>query len=299
MANSSENQMCRDALRDRLTAELANRGLISQSANWYPFRGGRTNNLWRVEGAERPLVCKLFSEVGGTLLFPNRPDSEVLALRHLAGSGLAPILAGDLKIDAGRCLIYEYVEGSPWRNDVEQVAQALHRLHQVKPPAGLRKIDGGHHAIREMTTRILDDCQQVPDWLASEPGGGQPRGFAPAQLSFLHGDVVPENIICTDSGVVFIDWQCPAIGDPAEDLFTFLSPAMQILYRGRVLSAEEERTFLLAYPDSSVVERMQALRPFMHRRMAAHCLWKTERGSEDYREAVALERAALEALRQQ
>ena len=26
-----------------------------------------------------------------------------------------------------------------------------------------------------------------------------------------------------------IDWQCPAAGDPCEDIYSFLSPAFQIL----------------------------------------------------------------------
>ena len=38
-----------------------------------------------------------------------------------------------------------------------------------------------------------------------------------------------------------IDWQCPALGDPAEDIACFLSPAMQVIYGAGPLDAARER----------------------------------------------------------
>lgn len=285
-----------DSRQAALAGELAALGFIPHTALWTPFQGGRTNHIWRVEFAGRCLVCKLFTISGGTVLFPNRPDDEVAALRHLDGTGLAPRLSNDLTTKQGQCLIYEYVDGAPWREGVGQVAELLFRLHQMPPPEGLRRIDGSASAISAVTEAILCDCTAVPDWLAAQCSTQTyPRADS---ASFLHGDAVPENIICAANGPVLIDWQCPAIGDPAHDLFTFISPAMQFLYRGLVLSTEEVEAFLMSYPNSTARERLKILRPHLHRRMAAHCLWKAERGWEDYQEALLLEQAALEQLRQ-
>ena len=90
-------------------------------------------------------------------------------------------------------------------------------------------------------------------------------------------------------GLTLIDWQCPASGDPTEDIATFLSPAMQRLYRGTILSEAEREAFLAAYPDPAIVARYRALKSVYRWRMAAHCLWKAERGASDYAGALRLE----------
>ena len=42
-------------------------------------------------------------------------------------------------------------------------------------------------------------------------------------------------------------------GGPVDDLALFLSPAMQVLYRGRPLTAEEGAAFLDAYPNRTAL----------------------------------------------
>jgi aminoglycoside phosphotransferase (APT) family kinase protein len=59
-----------------------------------------------------------------------------------------------------------------------------------------------------------------------------------------------------------IDWQCPAVGDPCEDIAIFLSPAMQLAYRGTVLSRAEEQVFLTAYSDASTLKRYANIAPW-------------------------------------
>jgi thiamine kinase-like enzyme len=113
-----------------------------------------------------------------------------------------------------------------------------------------------------------------------------------SQPRLIHADAVAGNLIDGPGGVTLIDWQCPASGDPTEDLATFLSPAMQWLYRGRVLSPQETEAFLAAYPDPAVTDRYLRLQPLYRWRMAAHCLWKADRGAPDYEKALAAELAS-------
>jgi thiamine kinase-like enzyme len=107
----------------------------------------------------------------------------------------------------------------------------------------------------------------------------------------IHGDAVPGNILMSNQGVVLIDWQCPALGDPCEDIAAWLSPAMQWLYAGKPLTNAQADTFLNAFP-SETAARYRTLAPLFHWRMAAHCQWKAQRGAADYHKALQLELAA-------
>ncbi|MDX5401220.1 MAG: phosphotransferase, partial [Rhodobacterales bacterium] len=140
---------------------------------------------------------------------------------------------------------------------------------------------------------------QVPPNLAAPLLAAQPRGIVPpsGRRVPLHGDPVPGNLICDQPRdlPVLVDWQCPMLGDPALDLALFLSPAMQQVGRASVLSPEEKQRFLDAYDDRATTERLAALQPFLHWRMAAYCLWKTTRPAPDAAYAPALLRE-MEAL---
>ena len=123
----------------------------------------------------------------------------------------------------------------------------------------------------------------------------EPQGHvAPSgRRRLVHGDPVPGNIVTGPGRAALIDWQCPALGDPAADLAIFASPAMQQVYRGAPLSEAESAAFLAAYPDEETVARYRALRPWYHWRMAAYCLFRAERGRAGYAAGLTLERAAL------
>ena len=277
---------------DSLREALVRAGLVAPQAAWTALAGGRTNAIWRIDAAPHPLVCKLFREDGGTPLFPNQPKAEIAALRALDGSSIAPQFVAVAETALGTCLLYRHVTGRPWRRDGAFAGRLLARLHSRTPPEGLRRIPAGSDALRRQGLQILDDCasSQAERLHSLCP---QARPCPEGQDAFLHGDAVPANIICTGKGAVLIDWQCPGRGDPCEDLFTFLSPAMQHLYGPGPLPANEERAFLAAYANPTVAERLTCLRPLFHWRMAAHCLWKAERGDADYREGVQLEIEAL------
>ncbi len=278
---------------DSLREALVRAGLVAPQAAWTALAGGRTNAIWRIDAAPHPLVCKLFREDGGTPLFPNQPRAEITALRALDGSGIAPRLVAVAETALGTCLLYRHVAGRPWRRDGALAGRLLARLHSRTPPEGLRRIPAGPDALLRQGKQILDGC--------ASPQAERLRSLCPQarpcpegrQDAFLHGDAVPANIICAGKGAVLIDWQCPGRGDPCEDLFTFLSPAMQHLYGPGPLPADEEHAFLAAYANPAAAERLACLRPLFHWRMAAHCLWKAERGDADYREGMKLEIEAL------
>ncbi len=253
------------------------------------MQGGRTNRLWRVGD----VVVKRYAPQDGNPRFPNDPAQEAAVLRHLEGQAIAPRLAGQVQLNGVTYLLYQHLKGTPWSQDPAQVGQLLRRLHGLRPPTGLRTLPGGSQAILRQVGEILPS---LPAGLAERLRRTQPDYRVPPLETgvFLHGDVVPGNVIVTAAGVRLIDWQCPAVGDPAEDLAIFLSPAMQRIYRGSPLDARETSAFLAGYGDPAVLRRVRRMQPWHHWAMAAYCAWKSVRGAAEYSQAMALELAALQ-----
>lgn len=251
--------------------------------------GGRSNHVWRAG----VLAVKLYETARENPLFANDPVLERESLAAMAGTGMVPHVMGHGTFEGRAWLAYDHITGKPWASDAAHVAQLLGRLHDQPAWPGLRRGSDGSADLTAQAESILARCNEGAAFGAMRPSGQVPPLVRP---QVIHGDPVPGNLLAHDGTLTLIDWQCPALGDPAEDLALFLSPAMQFLYRGEVLSRAEEDAFLAAYPDPRVVSRTLALKPWFHWRMAAYCLWKAEQGGEQDREALALEVAALQSI---
>lgn len=258
--------------------------LPTRNAHWQPLQGGRVNAVWRVGG----MVIKQFQPGGDSPLFPNDPAAEAAALALLAPHGLAP----NLVAQGQGWLAYDYCPGSAWQFGTGQVATALNRLHQAPVAAhGFREGPNGSAQLLAQAKTIAALCPHTLPPAPSDPN------IAPGPTCLIHGDLVPGNLIAHQGQITLIDWQCPAIGDPVEDIATFLSPAMQSLYRGAPLTQTEIDTFRAACPPARV-QRYDQLAAIFHWRMAAHCLWKASQSVPDYDQALQLELAALQRLPQ-
>lgn len=259
--------------------------------NWQALFGGRTNAAWQVIGdqSEGAAVLKLYRSDAENPLFPNDPQAEAAMLRHLHGQEIAPELVADFTVGTMRCNLYHALEGQRWTDGVADVAQLIQRLHEVAPPKGLRLSANGSQAILAQAQSILEAAQAE---LAPSAGLTDINVPPTDQTALLHCDIVPGNLIQGGAGLRLIDWQCPARGDACEDLAVFLSPAMQLLYRGSPLTLDEEDTFLGAFAPT-LQDRTRALMPAYHYRMAAYCLWQMSRGRMDYEDALKVELAAL------
>lgn len=258
------------ALRDALRSVAP----ALSDAPWQPLSGGRTNRLWRVGD----LVLKRYDPAAASPLFPNNAADEARALHLFAPQGLAP----RLRAAGADWVIYDHLAGAVWSGDPAPVARMLGRLH------GLRLPDLPFRPAPNGSAALLDQARSMASGLDLPPPPADPQ-IAPASPCILHGDAVAGNVIVTAEGPRLIDWQCPATGDPAEDIATFLSPAMMWLYTGRVLKPQDRAAFLAAYPDRAVVARFMALEPVFRWRMAAHCAWRAQRGDAGYARALRLE----------
>jgi thiamine kinase len=260
-------------------------------AEWEPLAGGRTNPVFKIN-ADAPLVCKLSCLSGETPLFGNRALDEAAILKHLEGSGLAPSLTDVLAVPEGEILIYSFVEGDILTQTIPAAVRILRQVHQAEIPDNLPRVDGSSAAIIQKTKAILET---LPVQKAMAISFAEPKVELPDTLvpRLIHGDPVPANFIQSKGKLTLIDWQCPAIGDPCEDLAIALSPAMNAVYGDGPLTPQQMKECLNAYGDRTVSDRYRKLAPLFHWRMAAYCAWKVEQGDKDYAAGVKLELAAL------
>ena len=245
--------------------------------------GGRTNRLW----TNGQTVAKIYSSDAQTPLFANDPEAEWQALTSLSGSGLAPEPISRHRSDLGECLLYQHVEGRPGAADPEAVAALLYRLHSL--PA---QPNWAHAAMGE---DVSIQSEAMASGLAATLRLTPPPPPQPTKPVPIHRDPIPMNIVATATTPVLIDWQCPGLGDPLEDIAHYLSPAMHQLYGTGPQDRKTRDSFLGAYPDTETVSRYRAEGAAFHWRMAAYCAWQVRRGNADYRLAFEAEVAFLRA----
>ncbi|MGI9185995.1 MAG: phosphotransferase family protein, partial [Gaiellales bacterium] len=276
----------------------------SQDVEITRLKGGYWNDVVRVQGDGFDWVAKIFAVQTGWRLFPILPDEEARALLLLRGQGIAPeyVEYHPRVRELPAVLIYEWVEGREWETGTTQVAHLFRRQHAV-PAEGFREVPTGSVGIVEQGERLLHDAdsRDAAALRRLRPAG---RVQPSPRRSLLHTDAGTGNFIVGPQGIRLIDWQCPALGDAAEDLFTFLSPAFQVLYGHEPLTPAERAEFLAAYEAPQVLARLTALEPALTYRFGAYCAMRRleleqsdPAGSARYARALALSIADLEAFR--
>lgn len=270
------------------------RGLMVESLS-----GGYQNQVYRVRGGELDWVIKRFSPAAEITLFPNLADAEALALRRLSTCDAAPRPIVFIKdAEDAPVLVYEFYAGGSWSGRVAPVAELLRQIARVDAD-GFRRVPMIALDILAQGDAFVAECAaDVQSRLIS--ARPRPTETAPGPRRLIHTDFGPGNLIEGANGLKAIDWQCPAAGDPAEDLAAFLSPAFQILYGRAPLTSAQEAELLDAYDDAETSARLEQLRAFFDWRMAAYCAmrqayWAAVRpeASERYRQSTE---ALLERL---
>ena len=243
-------------------------GLVDEPACFSKLTGGFHNAVWLIEIGDQQLVAKCFSETMMGTLFPNLPVDEAEALRRLEGLDVAPRLVGfwpEVSL-----LVYEYVEGSMWNSDMVGVAELLLRK-EVADPNGFRTVPLTSEDILIEGDLLFARC-------ASEAVEFRPKPIAIPKLeklSLIHTDV-GVNLVGAGSELRLIDWQCPAIGDICEDIYSFLSPAFQILGGRPPLTDEQISIFWNALDRPNLAHRYDQLRAFFAWRFSGYCAWQAQ-----------------------
>jgi thiamine kinase len=265
---------------------LVNQGLLTDShhAKITKLTGGYHNFVYRLRHKDGvDWVIKQYATQSNVPLFPALPDHESGALKALDGSGVTPKFIGFLpKADNGAILIYEFVKGEQWQDDTASVARMLAQIHktnvhQAKTDQPFRLLPNKPNELTQQTQSILDRMQD-----STEAGQRLDQYMVSSDWSdtvercIIHTDCGPGNIVVGHQGPVLIDWQCPGMGDPIEDLINFSSPSMQILYGLEPLSDEQLSKFLEAYNNPGALARIKSIGDFYRTRFIAYCFYREE-----------------------
>jgi hypothetical protein len=243
-------------------------GLINEQACFSKLTGGFHNAVWLVKIGDQQLVAKCFSETMTGTLFPNLPVDEAEALRRLEGLDVAPRLVGFWQEVS--LLVYEYVEGNMWNSDMVGVAELLLRK-EFADPNGFRTVPLTSEDILIEGDLLFARCD-------SKAVEFRPKSIAIPKLeklSLIHTDV-GVNLVGAGSGLRLIDWQCPAIGDICEDIYSFLSPAFQILGGRPPLTYEQISIFWNALDRPDLAHRYDQLRTSFAWRFSGYCAWQAQ-----------------------
>ncbi|MEM7116187.1 MAG: aminoglycoside phosphotransferase family protein [Chloroflexota bacterium] len=289
-----------------VSAFLVAKGLVKSTTEVSVSRlkGGYWNDVFRVRGDGFDWVAKVFRTGWSETLYPIMPDAEAKALEVLGGeTAVSPTsIAYFPKTETARAvLIYEFWPGSPWERGVVRVADLLKRLHAIEVVPDLancfRPMPTNPEGIMQQGDRLLD---VIPD----DVQGQRIRRLRPAIMDggegmrvkrpfVIHTDFGPANMIDGPKGLRIIDWQCPGLGDPVEDVWSFLSPALNILFQHASLTPEEKECFLQAYGGDGIRERLAYLTRYFSYRMMAYCALRVANTAD---EAIgAVYQQALEA----
>lgn len=289
---------------DELVAVLERIGVLGAGETLMrtPLKGGFHNDVSVARTRAGAFVLKHFVAHSVNPLFPQLPRAEFAALRAMRSTGMAPdpvALVED--VDGRDLLVYRFVEGTPWVDGVQSVAALLAAVHRVAvtgPEAeSLRELSTAPAVLARHAASMLsaDDRAVVRETERPSPSPESCR------RTIVHTDCGPGNIIVPDGGAhershpVLIDWQCPGIGDPVEDLVNFTSPAIQILYGHAPLGDVDVDAFLTAYGDDETVARFHRMRRPYHVRLAAYCAYRRRMLRHDQPETAALYSTALDA----
>jgi thiamine kinase len=297
-----------------IAALLVERGLAADAGDvdLELLAGGYRNRVyrWRRPRPAPDAVVKVFVESPENPLFPTLADHEAAALSLLAGSGLAPEpIAAASDPHLGDVLVYAMVEGDMWATDTRAVGRLLRRVHAVDPASSgfaFRTLVSSPDDLAIQTVAMLERADDDPlvqrvRALTERARAGAANAAGPACL--VHTDPGPGNVIVAADGPRLIDWQCPGLGDPVEDLAGFASPAIHILYGLDPLGPDDVADLLDGYDELSLgndsarsaTARFAALAPLFSARLAAYCAYRTSALAHSEPHVSARYRRALHA----
>jgi len=248
---------------------LTARGLGDGPYQINKLAGGYWNDVLKVSNPSGTYVVKCYRAVLKDSLFPNLPEAEAAALQRLSGLNVAPEPFAFWPNEG--ILVYSYVEGDVWQDDLMGMAHLLRRKEAANAH-GFRVVPITAEGILKEGHALFARCTR--DRLVTAFQTCRPSPFAtptPERLSLIHTDIGATNLIGHGEDLRLVDWQCPAMGDLAEDVYSFLSPAFQILNLCEPLSETARVEFFDALDMPRVKQRYDALEQAFAYRMAGYC----------------------------
>jgi len=242
----------------------------------------------------KKFVFKIYSKNIPGLPFENSGRNEFLTLKFISKLGMAPKpvhFDDSLKSIKHSVLIYEYAEGETLTfsdKNVIEVAKILATIHSLD----IGKVDflkEKDEDFKKIIQRIEVSFEKYKSRDDADPA--EIKSFAELinkakkQLgknesvscpkSLIHTDLVPSNFVVGER-VVLIDWQTPAIGDPAFDVWAFTSEPYNRWDLPCSLTKKQKELFLSIYSnlrkDKTLVERIRLKGPLYSLELGLYCV---------------------------
>ena len=179
-----------------------------------PLPGGRTNRSFLVESGAHLGVVRI-NAVNSAALGIDR-QQELALLGRLQGTGFAP----DLWYATDHVLVTGFVEGRQWSIDAlqkddcrERLTHVIRRFQQLPVPVAIERFSYLRHCrgyLAQLDDTTVDSLRLEALARRVDESDWQPV--------ICHHDLVAENIIETDRGLVVLDWEYAGWGHPAMDL---------------------------------------------------------------------------------
>lgn len=274
---------------------LLNRHLNGDRVAVTPLPQGVWNTNYRVQTQDIDLVFKLYTlnQKSQSLTITNSGDREYEILKLLSAAQLAP---RPLVFDKSRetlphpALVYEYVQGDPIVYTDESILAMAHlysRLHSLPyerahflktRPETLPDLAG---TMRQRFAAYANRDDVSSEWRETfrrflERAETQivAQDVPPHPLAILHTDPLAGNII-VNGHPKLIDWQSPALGDPAYDVWAFTADPFTLWDREQGPSAAQTRLFRETYSrlrrDETLDARIAAKEAWYLLEYGLHC----------------------------
>lgn len=193
---------------------------------------GRTNRNYRLSapGLSEQLLLRINHPASQRLGIDREREREILALT--ANAGIArPFHHWD---PDQRFVVFPYLAGRHWTQadlgDTDQRTRLwplVERLHDIAPNWPRRS----YHAYLRHYWQQLDRAGRIDRALRQAWASFEPRLLSFDQSDWsarlVHHDLIPDNILETDSGLFLIDWEYAAPGHPDIDVWTVHPPAVR------------------------------------------------------------------------
>ncbi len=177
------------------------------------LEGGRTNQSFLVECGARLGVVRINTENSASLGIDR--ERELSLLRSMQSLECVP----RLWFASQEVLVTEFVEGRQWHRETLQQLGLRHRLARL-----IERLQGITFTPSMPRFSYREHCQNYLQQLEDTfPDGTAIMALAATldggdwQPVICHHDLVPENIVETERGLVLLDWEYAGWGHPAMD----------------------------------------------------------------------------------
>jgi len=181
---------------------------------------GETNQSYLIEVSGEHYVLRLDRPEGNHLGIDR--EREFLIWEAVAKAGIAPAIT--YKNDALCFVVYRYQAGRQWTSTDFKHSSQLERLKQLIDRYQTIELDlaprNYHRYLLDYWSQIteagLADSRLIQAWKQFLPVLTQFQA-SDWQPCLSHHDLIPENIIETENGLVILDWEYAALGHPDLD----------------------------------------------------------------------------------